>query len=579
MRTSLADRLRAFGLRMLIATFLAALVCLYATDAVVPQSRLTTMVQIENTASIVEAPSTIGIADPGLYGQTQAQINQTLDTLQSIGVQDVRVFIPWIYVEPAQGVYNWSSIDMVIQAAQARNMGVMAEVASTPLWEGSSTAILGAGTPNPTDYASFVTQVAKRYGTAISAYDIWNQPNYVLFADPIDPVAYAALLKAAYPAIKAVNPSATVVAGALGSLITFGNITMDPTTFVQQMLAAGAANYFDALSFHPYHASLPFSQGLGVPYSPLTQLNTIHDLMTQYGDGLKKIWITEFGASTNDVSPQTQADLIKNLLDTWQTIAYAGPVFIYTAQDGVPGADGYGIWNADWTPKLAVAVVQQAIQQYSSSTAACDIGSIIGSIGSTIGSFVQTLTNAVQAIGQAIWSIFQRAGQTITAWFTAISSSLSGLLAAGAVAPTTPMAPAAVLKTTAITTKATIATTAVTHTTQTTGPTPTPMPAKVASTGTPGSAGTTGAKAKTAAAPTSAGADTPSGVAASRPATSTPPPPTVASGTTTSVDSKTTKTSETSSASGTNKAVDEPGATGVPRSMSGESTRRQGRLI
>ena len=137
-------------------------------------------------------------------------------------------------------------------------------------------------------------------------------------------------------------------------------MTLDPVTFVKQMLAAGAAGYFDALSFHPYQESLPFSSGAGVANSPLTQLNSIYQLLQQYGEGNLKIWISEFGASTTDVSEQTQADLIKNLIDTWQTLAYAGPVFIYTAQDGVAGADGYGIYNADWTPKLAVAVIEQA---------------------------------------------------------------------------------------------------------------------------------------------------------------------------------------------------------------------------
>ncbi len=494
MYSSLRGSLRACTFRGLIAVLPVSMICVYSTPSVLPSRLLTA--QVENTAEIVSSPSSIGIADSGLYGETQAQINQTLDTLQSIGVQDVRVFVPWIYVEPAQGVYNWSSIDMVIQAAQARNMGVMAEVASTPLWDGSSTAITGAGTPNPADYASFVTQVAQRYGTAISAYEIWNEPNYVLSSDPIDPVAYAALLKAAYPAIKAVDPSATVVAGALGSVVTFGGITMDPTTFVQQMLAAGAANYFDALSFHPYQESLPFSQGLGVANSPLTQLNTIYQLMTQYGDGLKKIWISEFGASTNDVSQQTQADLIKNLLDTWQTIAYAGPVFIYTAQDGVPGADGYGIWNADWTPKLAVAVVQQAIQQYS--------GGLLGTIGSTVGGVVagvtsvaQSLTNLLQSISLAIQGEFQQLGQAINAWFTAVSAQLTATLPSST--PLAAKVTAAPLKTAAVTPTVSAATTTAAQTTAgtTSGTQKTLSTGTTGTTGTAESTGTTGSTGMT----------------------------------------------------------------------------------
>ncbi|MDR3663555.1 MAG: hypothetical protein P4L86_24755 [Mycobacterium sp.] len=101
MCTSLRELLRAFALRVILAILPVAMICAYATQLVLP-TRLTTA-QIENTAGIVSAPSTIGIADSGLYGETQAQINQTLDTLQSIGVQDIRVFVPWIYVEPTDG--------------------------------------------------------------------------------------------------------------------------------------------------------------------------------------------------------------------------------------------------------------------------------------------------------------------------------------------------------------------------------------------------------------------------------------------------------------------------------------------
>ncbi|MDX1879093.1 cellulase family glycosylhydrolase [Mycolicibacterium sp. 141076] len=420
---SLRGLVRACVFRGIVAMLPIALICAYAPSS--GPANLTA--QIENTAEIVSAPSTIGIADSGLYGQTQAQIDQTLDTLQSIGVQDIRVFVPWIFVEPAQGTYNWSYMDMVMQAAADRNMGVMVEIASTPTWAGSSTSITGAGTPDPATYAAFAAEVAKRYGSTISAYEIWNEPNYVLSSDPIDATAYAALLKAAYPAIKAVDPTATVVAGALGSVISFGSITLDPVTFVKEMLAAGASGYFDALSFHPYQESLPFSSGAGVANSPLTQLNAIYQLLQQYGDGNLKIWISEFGASTNDVSEQTQADLIKNLLDTWQTLAYAGPVFIYTAQDGVAGADGYGIYNADWTPKLAVAVIAAAIKEYATS-AAGGVGSTVGGIVSGVTAIAQSLASLLNSISLAIQGEFQQLGKAINAWVTAVSSHLSGVL-------------------------------------------------------------------------------------------------------------------------------------------------------
>lgn len=544
---SLRALVRACSFRCIIAMLPIALICAYAPPSV-PSNPTA---QIVPAAEIVSAPSTIGIADSGLYGQTQAQIDQTLDTLQSIGVQDIRVFVPWIFVEPAQGTYNWSYMDMVMQAAADRNMGVMVEIASTPTWAGSSTSITGAGTPDPATYASFAAEVAKRYGSTISAYEIWNEPNYVLSSDPIDATAYAALLKAAYPAIKAVDPTATVVAGALGSVISFGSITLDPVTFVKEMLAAGASGYFDALSFHPYQESLPFSSGAGVANSPLMQLNAIYQLLQQYGDGNLKIWISEFGASTNDVSEQTQADLIKNLIDTWQTLAYAGPVFIYTAQDGVAGADGFGIYNADWTPKLAVAVIEAAIKEYASS-AAGGVGSTVGGVVSGVTAIAQSLASLLNSISLAIQGEFQQLGKAINAWVTAVSSHLSGAL------PTaTPLAAKAAAKTGTTATETSAATTATAESegTTSTGATSTAIKVKK--------------RAKVAGSTTSTTAD------------STAASDTAAAGTTsdTAAAGKASDTAAAGTASDTAASTDPSGKTSVtakPRKAAGSSAHAKG---
>ncbi|BBZ57801.1 hypothetical protein MPHO_47930 [Mycolicibacterium phocaicum] len=547
---SLRGLVRACAFRGITAMLPIALMCAYAPPSV--PSNLTA--QIEPTAEIVSAPSTIGIADSGLYGQTQAQIDQTLDTLQSIGVQDIRVFVPWIFVEPAQGTYNWSYMDMVMQAAADRNMGVMVEIASTPTWAGSSTSITGAGTPDPATYASFAAEVAKRYGSTISAYEIWNEPNYVLSSDPIDATAYAALLKAAYPAIKAVDPTATVVAGALGSVISFGSITLDPVTFVKEMLAAGASGYFDALSFHPYQESLLFSSGAGVANSPLTQLNTIYQLLQQYGDGNLKIWISEFGASTNDVSEQTQADLIKNLIDTWQTLAYAGPVFIYTAQDGVAGADGFGIYNADWTPKLAVAVIEAAIKEYASS-AAGGVGSTVGGIVSGVTAIAQSLASLLNSISLAIQGEFQQLGKAINAWVTAVSSHLSGVLPSA-----TPLAAKALAAKTATTTDTSAATTAAAESDGTTSTATTSTATKVKK------------RAKAAESTTSTTSTTADGTVASDTAADGKTSDTAAAG-------KASDTAAAGTASDTAASTDPSGKTSVtakPRKAAGSSAHAKG---
>jgi hypothetical protein len=415
-------KIHAYATRAVIAVVPVAMVCTYATHVVLPVARPTSAEYTE-TAAITDSPTTIGIADSDLYTMTPAEIDTTLDTLQSIGVQNIRIFVPWAYVEPANGTYDWTTIDSIVDAAAARNMGVLAEINSTPTWAATTSGLPGSGQPNAADFASFASTVATRYGNDISAYEIWNEPNSVEFYNPIDPASYTALLKAAYPAIKAANPNATVIAGALGSTVSIGSLTLDPVTFVQDMLADGAAGYFDDLSFHPYQETTEFSQGAGIPNSPLTQVNAIEQLLVGAGLSNDKVWITEYGLSTTDVSQQTQATYIQDLLNTWKNISYAGPVFIYTAQDTNSAStnpqDTYGIYESDWTPKLAVAVIQQAIAAANASAATNPLAALGQQISNALTQVVQTFAqnfaqNVATALAQALANLFAGFGAAAT---------------------------------------------------------------------------------------------------------------------------------------------------------------------
>jgi hypothetical protein len=103
----------------------------------------------------------------------------------------------------------------------------------------------GSDTPSISAFTDVLQELVDRYKTTVSAYEICNEPNYVPFSNPINPAAYAQLLAAACPIIKdPVNgdPTATVVAGAAGATQD-GPSTMNPVSFVQQMLAAGAGEH------------------------------------------------------------------------------------------------------------------------------------------------------------------------------------------------------------------------------------------------------------------------------------------------------------------------------------------------
>ena len=321
------------------------------------------------TAPLINTSNTaVGLADSNLYGETPAQINASLDAMHAMGVNEVRILIPWAGIEPIQGADYYATMDYVVNAANQRGMAILGVLNSTPSWA------IPAGSPiystPPTSdaaFASFAAAVATRYAGQISAYEVWNEPNSFGFWSPTpDAAAYTRLLQAAYPAIKAADPNATVIAAGLISLATYGNLTINPIDFLTQMYQAGARGYFDAVAIHPYQYTLYFSQG--GPYgdaAPINQVAAMHAVMVANGDGNKLIWSTEYGEPSSQFGDAIQASAIQDYLTAWSQFSYTGPSFIYTTVDTNSAStnpdDTLGVVRSDWTWKPAAYTIQQWI--------------------------------------------------------------------------------------------------------------------------------------------------------------------------------------------------------------------------
>lgn len=312
-----------------------------------------------------------GVSGPDLYNLSQSELVAQLSEIRALGVTDLRLGVPWLYIQPTADAYNWAQMDNVINTAHSMGFTITAAIAGTPAWDGT----LLTGAPDPTAYANFAAEVAARYGSEISSYEIWNEPNGAIFYSPVSAQSYTAVLQAGYTAIKAVDPDATVLAGALGATTTVGGFTVSPQEFLTQMYASGAHGYFDALSYHPYQYTLPFSAGSGITDAPMEQLQALHAIMTANGDGNLKIWATEYGNATTPVigvSQTVQAQFLEDFLVGWSKLAYTGPAFIHTAQDSATGAlnpeNNFGLFTDDGTPKLAAQMLATLIADKANGT-------------------------------------------------------------------------------------------------------------------------------------------------------------------------------------------------------------------
>jgi polysaccharide biosynthesis protein PslG len=353
----------------LVAAVAIGLAITAAVWVVLPSgpSRHPRQVIVEQAPPIAPVPTTIGFHDPDVYFGSDADIARAFDAMQATNVRAVRLMIPWAGVEPTRNQFDWSKIDRTVDAAASRHMMILGVVNASPAWAVAPNAPAITGRPaSATQYADFCAKLAQRYRGIISAYEIWNEPNGAAFFAPApDAAGYTELLKAAYPRIKAADPSATVLGGALGSVIDRGTSTINPVEFVQQMYAAGAKDYLDALSFHPYQYTLKFSDGYPIPNSPMNQVVAIRQLMLANGDASKKIWATEYGEPATEADESGQAAFITDLIRKWPEMPYAGPIMIHTTRDRRTGSadpeDVFGVYRSDGSAKPAATAMKDLI--------------------------------------------------------------------------------------------------------------------------------------------------------------------------------------------------------------------------
>jgi len=224
--------------------------------------------------------------------------------VKTLGVHWVRMFLQWPELQPTPGPVSSNKLAYYERIFTQLPPGtkVILDVVDSPEWEtGSSDP--HAPPRNPNDYAAFVAMLAQRWGKLVTAYEIWNEEDASRWwTGGPDPTAYANLLKAAYPAIKAADPSATVV---------LGGLTGNDYQFLEGVYAAGAKGFFDAVGVHtdtacnilsPY-AFLREPDHRMIPDSFLAY-REVHAVMLANGDE-KPIWMTELSwRTTSAVCPE-----------------------------------------------------------------------------------------------------------------------------------------------------------------------------------------------------------------------------------------------------------------------------------
>lgn len=226
----------------------------------------------------------------------------------------VKQQVRWSHVEPNPGEADWAPLDAVADGAAAAGIRVLFSVVTAPAWSRA----VGSDDGPPDDLAvlgDFVTRLATRYAGKVQAYEIWNEQNFSREwgGGRINAGEYVELLKVAYTAIKAADPNATVISGAL-TPTGFNDplVAIDDVVYLQRLYAYQGGVFktvCDAVGAHaggfnnppedtPTRKSVSTTTFKGHPSFYFRRIEQLREIMVLGGDSQKKMWVTEFGWST-----------------------------------------------------------------------------------------------------------------------------------------------------------------------------------------------------------------------------------------------------------------------------------------
>ncbi len=335
------------------------------------------------TAALLPATQAGITPEAQIETESGAALSQTLAGIAASGATWIRLDLFWPNIEPSPGQFDWSEPDPVVAGAVADGLHVLLVPDYTPDW---------TKTPgDPAAYGAMMAAAVRHFAPmGVHTWEIWNEPNMSWSWGPqVSPAAYTATLKAGYSAVKAFDPSATVVAGALSPATDASDLSeMSPLSFLEGIYAAGGQGYFDALSVHP--SSFPDMPTQADSWNTFYELPHLHQVMVDHGDGAKKIWLTEYGAPTGTasdaVSLQVQAQMISQAMQAVTAWPWAGPIFSYWQDAGSDPAndqDNFGMLTAAGVPKPSLAAYESQIAPATTSSAQVSSASAAGASSAT----------------------------------------------------------------------------------------------------------------------------------------------------------------------------------------------------
>ncbi len=284
------------------------------------------------------------------------------DTARAAGFTWVRIHFRWDGIETSPGVFEWDrpygkeglSARQRVAAATAHGFAIMAQISGTPPWTATHAHHRPEDPPSdPVHFGDFMAAAAREFGTQVSVWSLWNEPNYcpqpgvenecywsgtsaqyrqLILAPGIDG------LRSVLPTAKVVAPNTVHKDGALdiGRWITVNGAFVRP---------------LDAVGVHAY----------GRRAQQVAWVDRF-SAWCRNRASCPRIWITEFGFSraASSIAPDpSPGDAVVAVLSRCRAAKPCGMAFVFRLHEDpdVKGPDDFGLLTAAGVQKARLATV------------------------------------------------------------------------------------------------------------------------------------------------------------------------------------------------------------------------------
>lgn len=294
-----------------------------------------------------------------------------LDVIYDLGFKIVRRDFLWREIEPNEGKYDENVVekyDRFVFELRKRDIEPLYLLVFGNYWaseeskkcfqecKNQNCSYCDKFSPDPSKFANFAKFVVQRFSARY--IEVWNEPNWIFFMNPVSPEKYAMILSETYKTVK--SSDLKVIFGGLLS----ADVQLPKVYFIKPDEFLSSYNFeefFDAVAIHPYIGKRLVSYPPTLPpedsnnsYAPLPAI-----ISSIRGITKKDIWITEMGWPTysDGISQFSHAIYIVRAIFL-SAIMGIKTFCVYELVDSFwnlihPAESHFGIVNSDYSPKIA----------------------------------------------------------------------------------------------------------------------------------------------------------------------------------------------------------------------------------